>query len=60
VHFFIISPLSFRAENNPDQTRVENETEGVVGPRTYTSKYVTMVCACYIHTEERWVMETLH
>jgi hypothetical protein len=25
VHFFIISPLSFRAENNPDHIHFRNE-----------------------------------
>jgi hypothetical protein len=36
VHFFIISPLSFRAENNPDQRtgedkRIEERAQGTVG-----------------------------
>jgi hypothetical protein len=31
-------------------TVVENENEGVVGPRNYTSKCVTMGHASYFHT----------
>jgi hypothetical protein len=38
---------------------VEHATEGVVGPRSYMSKYVTLGCSCYFHMEEGWVVETL-
>ena len=38
----------------------ENAIEGVVGPRTYTPKCVTVGYAYYLHIEEEWVMDTLH
>jgi len=38
---------------------VEHATKGVVGPRSYMSKYVTFGCSCYFHTEEGRVVETL-
>jgi hypothetical protein len=31
VHFFIISPLSFRAENNPDQSTISTMVVHVGG-----------------------------
>jgi hypothetical protein len=45
---------------DPRVTRVENATEGVVGPGTYMSKCFTMGCINYLHMEEGWVVETLH
>jgi hypothetical protein len=42
---------SYKSYVNPRVTIVENETEGVVGPGTYTSKCVTMRCTYYFHTK---------
>ena len=45
---------------DPGVTRVENATEGIVGPGTDMSKCVTVGCTCYFHTKEGWIVEALH
>jgi hypothetical protein len=46
--------------STPELQELKMQLKGVVGPRTYTSKCVTLGCTCYFHTEEGWVVETLH